>query len=230
MGGALAKCAAEGIKRLGGELFLSSASGIRANKLACELNGNAVTNDFIAANCDLIFIGVKPQILSDMLESIRSTLETRTTAFTMVSMVAGVTLERLRELIGVSCSLIRIMPNTPSSVGAGMIPYCCDGVSDSEEAELVSLMSSSGLWDRLPENLLDAAGCVSGCGPAFLCLALEGMADGGVGTSPRQVNKVCRADAFGAWKACRRNRAASGSIEGSGNIPRRNDHSGRTHA
>lgn len=180
MGGALAKCAAEGIKRLGGELFLSSASGIRANKLACELNGNAVTNDFIAANCDLIFIGVKPQMLSDMLESIRSTLEKRTTAFTMVSMVAGVTLERLRELIGVSCSLIRIMPNTPSSVGAGMIPYCCDGVSDSEEAELVSLMSSSGLWDRLPENLLDAAGCVSGCGPAFLCLALEGMADGGV--------------------------------------------------
>ncbi|MBQ3592423.1 MAG: pyrroline-5-carboxylate reductase, partial [Clostridia bacterium] len=73
-------------------------------------------------------------------------------------------------------------------VGQGMIMYT--GAEDVTEEELTlftELLAPAGMLDRLPENLIDAGTAVSGCGPAFLCLLLEAMADGGVACGlPRQ--------------------------------------------
>ncbi len=73
------------------------------------------------------------------------------------------------------------MPNTPAAIGEGMILYACgDGVTKEEEQVFLSAMAGAGRFSPLAENLIDAGSAVSGCGPAFLDLFLEALADGGV--------------------------------------------------
>jgi len=73
------------------------------------------------------------------------------------------------------------MPNTPASVGEGMILYAAtENVSDQALEGFRNIMGCAGVLDPLPEQLIDAGSAVSGCGPAFACLFLEALADGGV--------------------------------------------------
>ena len=181
MGGALAKCAAKGIERTGfGKLLLADATPSKAEALAAATNGQVCTNETAAERSDLLFLAVKPQMLEDLMHEISPVLRARTDRFVLVSMVAGVETGRIRELAGKEYPVIRIMPNTAALVGAGMIQYCSFGVTDGETETFLSLMQDAGAFDPIPEKLIDAASAVSGCGPAYLCLALEGMADGGV--------------------------------------------------
>ena len=99
----------------------------------------------------------------------------------LVSMAAGVTMEDIRAMAGKAYSVIRIMPNTPVSVGSGVILYdATENVADGELALFCKCMEKAGLLDRLEEKLIDAGTAVAGCGPAFACLFLEALADGGV--------------------------------------------------
>ena len=181
MGGALASCAAKGIARQGcGTLLLADVDAGKAQALAERTGGEVVSNGELAGKCDLIFLAVKPQFLEDALAGVAPLLLSRTDRFVLVSMVAGVPMARVRELAGGAYPIIRIMPNTAAFVGAGMIQLCADGASAEEVAAFRALMADAGVLDELPERLIDAASAVSGCGPAYLCLALEGMADGGV--------------------------------------------------
>lgn len=181
MGGALARCAARSIERIGsGRILLANRTAKKAEMLANEVGGTVCSNNDIAGNCDLIFIGVKPQFTAEMLDGIAPVLASRADRFILVSMVAGLTTERICELAGGDYPVIRIMPNTACAIGEGVMQYCFRGTTEEETNAFRELMSSAGLIDEIPEKLLDAASSVSGCGPAFLCLALEGMADGGV--------------------------------------------------
>ena len=181
MGGALAKCAARGIQKTGfRELLLADAIRSKAEALAAVTHGQVCTNETAAETSDLLFLAVKPQMLENLMFEIGPVLSARTDRFILVSMVAGVEICRVRELAGKDYPVIRIMPNTAVAVGAGMIQYCSSGVTDGETETFLSLMNDAGAFDPIPEKLIDAASAVSGCGPAYLCLALEGMADGGV--------------------------------------------------
>ncbi len=181
MGGALAKCAAMSMARAGhGELLLANRSAKKAEALATETGGTAVSNEEIARCAELIFIGVKPQFTEEALSPLVPILAARKDRFLLVSMVAGLTMERIRTLAGGSYPVIRIMPNTACAVGAGMMQYSSVDATREELEAFCTLMRPSGTLDELDEKLLDAAASVSGCGPAFLCLVLEGMADGAV--------------------------------------------------
>ena len=67
-----------------------------------------------------------------------------------------------------------------SAIGAGMIQYCTLGVTDAQEQAFRAMLAPAGRLDAIPEQLIDAASCVSGCGPAFAYLFMEALADGGV--------------------------------------------------
>ena len=161
-------------------LLLANRTPAKAEALAEALGCRAATNDVVAQDCDVIFLGVKPQMMADMLASIAPILAKRSGRFVLVTMAAGLSMARVREMAGGAYPIIRIMPNTPASVGAGMIQYCTSNVTAEEEAEFLKLMAPAGRLDAVPEGLIDAASCVSGCGPAWVYQFIEALADGGV--------------------------------------------------
>ena len=98
----------------------------------------------------------------------------------LISVLAGVTLERLQRLFpGHRC--IRAVPNTPALVGAGLTALAWGrGVSDQQQTRVKSLFSSVGEVLELPEDKLDAFLALTSSGPDFVALVAEAMADGAV--------------------------------------------------
>ena len=185
MGGALAAAACRGA---GAEnVMLSDHAPEKAMTLFKEYGCCASDNQTIASRCDYVFLGVKPQMMAEMLSSIAPALAGRTAPVTLVTMAAGLSMETILSMAGGEYPIIRIMPNTPCSVGAGMVLYCTRGVDEAALADFLAAMAPAGRFDFLPENLIDAASGVSGCGPAYAYLFLEGLADGAVACGlPRQ--------------------------------------------
>ena len=179
MGGAVAKAAAKAVG--GGNLFLANRTPAKAEALAAELGGRACDNG-TAARQDYIFLGVKPQMMAGMLEGIRPVLRERMEkgeTFTLVTMAASLTIEKIREMAGVEAPTVRIMPNLPISIGKGVILYTASGAEKTLPG-LLEALAPAGMLLPVEERLIDAGSAVAGCGPAFACLFAEALADGGV--------------------------------------------------
>lgn len=177
MGGAIATAVCKSVDSR--TVILANRTVEKAEKLAAALGCRVGSNED-AAHCDYIFLGVKPYFMEDVLTELRDILAQRQEPFVLVTMAAGLTIARIREMAGGAYPVIRIMPNTPAAYGAGMIQYSQQGVSQEAMTAFLKAMSPAGLLDEIPENLIDAASSVSGCGPAWACMFLEALADGGV--------------------------------------------------
>ena len=176
MGGSIAKAVA----KCDVKILLSDFIVEKADALANEIGGKRVTNSDIAREADVIFLGVKPQVLTATINEIKEETKKRPDVV-FVSMAAGVTTSKICEAFGYDVKLIRIMPNTPVGVGKGMVLYTALGsVNENEKALFLEIMKSAGEIDEIPEALIDAGSAVSGCGPAFVYMFIEAMADGGV--------------------------------------------------
>ncbi len=177
MGGALARAAS---KAIGGEkIALCDTNKIKVSLLCSECGCASIDIDNVFYKCDFVFLGLKPQILeialSDHIDSINRSDSV------VITMAAGKEIFYFENHLGITRPIIRIMPNTPSSVGSGMIQYTCNSaVTESIEADFLQIMSCAGILDKLDERLIDAASAVSGCGPAFAFIFAEALADAGV--------------------------------------------------
>ncbi len=179
MGGALAAALRKSIE--GEHILLCDACKEKAEALAKKLSATVGSIQEIARECTYIFLGVKPQGFADMLGEIKETLAARTTPYTLVTMAAGLSISAVKEMAGVECPIIRIMPNTPVTVGEGMILYAINqSVSKSILDEFLMSLSAAGRFDAIAEDKMDAAGALSGCGPAYVYLFAEALADGAV--------------------------------------------------
>ena len=179
MGGALARAACRGCGPQ--QVLLANRTAAKAQALASELGCAAGTNADVARRAKYIFLGVKPHLMAGVLESIAPILRQRTDRFVLVSMAAGLTIRRLTLMAGSAWPILRIMPNTPVAVGAGMTFYAAGStVAPEEVEEFLGIMAPAGRFDPLEESLLDAGSAVAGCGPAFASLFLEALGDGAV--------------------------------------------------
>ena len=164
----------------GRELLLANRTPAKAQALADRLGARVVKNPEAAGESDLLFLGVKPQMMEEMLSDVAPILRTRETPFVLVTMAAGLTCQTIQDMAGGAYPVIRIMPNTPCAIGKGVVQYCSLGVGEEALAEFAALMAPAGLIDRVEERLIDAACALSGCGPAFAYLFMEALADGAV--------------------------------------------------
>lgn len=179
MGGALARALRKNVE--GDSILLANRTAEKAAALAAELGCKAVTGEEIAKKADYIFLGVKPQMMAGLLQELAPVLKAREDRFILVTMAAGLTIQRIRELAVGDYPVIRIMPNTPASIGEGMILYTAGPDVISIELDIFLMaMAGAGRLSPLPEHLMDAGSAVSGCGPAFVDLFIEALADGGV--------------------------------------------------
>ena len=179
MGGAMAKAAAAVV---GGEtVLLCDRDEATTAALADKLGVTPSTYEEIAAQSRLIFVAVKPNLVVPALEKLRGMLQDRKSETCVVSIAAGVTIATMAGVLGEDIPLIRMMQNTPVSVGEGMMVYACaPSASAQDAAALEKSMAAAGIIVPLGEKLIDAATAVMGCGPAFVYMFAEAMADGGV--------------------------------------------------
>lgn len=179
MGGALARAvAAAGANGIA----LCDRDTEKTAVLAGACVAKVVDNATLARECRYIFLGVKPQVYPAAIAEIAPVLRDRDCdSFVLVSMAAGVSIAGVEKMLGFPCPIIRIMPNTPCAVGAGVTVYAANAlVTPEAEATFRALMVKSGALYALSEEKIDAAGALSGCGPAFVYLFAEALADAGV--------------------------------------------------
>lgn len=173
MGGALARALTKTTK----DVIIADPSPM-AKAFAEELGCSYGTNEQVA-QCDRIFLAVKPHVVENVLTALRPMLAERKPL--LISMAAGVKIEKLHAWLGADLPIIRIMPNTPAAVGKGMITYDTNAfVTEELLGDFLGDMASAGTFDALPEKLMDAATAVAGCGPAYMYMMIEAMADGAV--------------------------------------------------
>ncbi len=165
-------------------VLICDKDSVKTAGFADKLNCRAVDSRTLAEQADYIFLGIKPQFMKAIIAEFADILVSRSAAGNVpvcISMAAGLTTDTIREMIGAALPVIRIMPNVPVAVGQGMIMYTCtDNVTADSIEDFRLMLSHAGKLDEMPENLIDAGTAVSGCGPAFFCMILEAMADGGV--------------------------------------------------
>ena len=161
-------------------LLLANRTHEKAVNLAEKLNATAVTNRQVFEQANVIFLGVKPNQIEELLEENKNILERRESIL-LISMAAGVTLEQLESMTDTRHRWIRMMPNTPLQVAEGVISFSLGGnVTTSDKEEFVRLLQSAGLLVELPEAQIDASTALAGCGPAFVYIFIEALAEAGV--------------------------------------------------
>lgn len=177
MGGIIASAVA---KRIGLDSVAVCCSSRDSSASAAERIGCHFASFDEICDSRYIFLGIKPQLAQSLLPKVAEKLKNRSEDHIVVSMLAGTTIASLSDLCGTD-RVIRIMPNTPASVGEGMTLVCAsDSVSSDEISAFCDLISYTGKTDVLPEKLFDAATALSGCGPAYVYMFLEALADGAV--------------------------------------------------
>ena len=167
---ATAKCS-------GVELTISDINREAAENIAKKYSGRAVDSTALAKESDVIFLAVKPGIIPSVASEIAPVIKDDAL---IISMAAGVSIASLTAILG-NRAIIRIMPNTPVAVGEGMITYAeSESVTNEHRRIFKELLAGAGSIDCVSEGLIDAATAVAGCGPAFVYIFAEAMADAGV--------------------------------------------------
>jgi pyrroline-5-carboxylate reductase len=149
---------------------------VKALSAKCGVHA-ATNNDEAAALSNAILLCVKPgdalEALGDIRDDVRQKL--------IISIVAGVKLQTLQEAVGKEARVIRVMPNTPALIHRGAAAYCSgDGVTAEDTALVEKIFAAVGKVFRVKEEMLDVVTGLSGSGPAYICVAIEALADAGV--------------------------------------------------
>lgn len=179
MGGALARAI---MKEIDAEaVFVSDYDTLKCEEFCNETGASCVDNEYICQSCEYIFLAVKPQVMESVLAPLKPILKKRKDRFVLVTMAAGLSKKAVQSFAGGDYPVIRIMPNTPCSIGQGVILYTAsEDVTKAELMNFTRMLQSAGMVDPIPESTIDAAAALSGCGPAFAYLFIEALADGAV--------------------------------------------------
>lgn len=160
------------------DIAVTDRSG-KAAAFAAEQGISYLSGQEITEQCHVLFLCVKTHMMRNALQPFCATLATRKPM--LVTMAAGLNIDTIESMVGCRLPVIRMMPNTPTAVGKGMIQYCRNELVTDEMLRCwLNDMQPCGTLDELQEHLIDAASALSGSGPAYLYVLLEALADGAV--------------------------------------------------
>ncbi len=189
--GKMATALAKGLVRTGlatsGGIIASDPSESARASFAKETGApTTASNSEVVKFANVLVLAVKPDQVGGVLADIR---EQFTGKHCLLSIAAGVPLARLEAGLGAGARLIRVMPNTPALVGASATGFALGKSALPEDGALAQkLFSSVGVAFQVKEALLDAVTGLSGSGPAYVYLFIEGLSDGGVAAGlPRDI-------------------------------------------
>jgi len=142
-----------------------------------DLGVVAAADNAAVLQAQVVVLAVKPQILPQVLSGIK---EFARPGQLIISIAAGISLTALEEALP-ACRVIRVMPNAPTLVGAGMAALAPgSGITPEDLALALELFKAAGEAVVVEERLMDAVTGLSGSGPAFVAVFIEALTDGGV--------------------------------------------------
>ena len=147
-----------------------------------------VTTDNLAVmSAETVLLAIKPQILEPVVTALDLATHEELSPL-IVSILAGVTIKRLESAFA-GCPIIRVMPNTPATVGEAMSAIAVGRDVTPEQTAIASkIFDAVGEVAIVPEYLMDGVTGLSGSGPAYVALMVEALADGGVAVGlPRAI-------------------------------------------
>jgi pyrroline-5-carboxylate reductase len=168
------------------QLAATDVSEAARTRLGNELGVRCFTDNVEAVRwSNVVVLAVKPQVLPQVLSEIAPKLGDKL----VISIAAGVTTQRIRDVLGDQARVVRAMPNTPATVGAGATAVATGDHASVEDVAFASaLFRSVGEVVELPETSMDAVTGLSGSGPAYAFVAIEALSDAGVRAGlPRDV-------------------------------------------
>lgn len=150
-----------------------------ARRQAMSRIGVAVASENRAAATRIcILLAVKPQVMAEVLDEIAQTVASQAV---VISIAAGITTSFIDERLGGAGRIVRVMPNTPMLVGAGMSAITAGPRATDDDVQLAQrIFACGGKVVVVPERMMDAVTAVSGSGPAYLFYLIEAMIDAGV--------------------------------------------------
>lgn len=155
-----------------------------------DLYGVNVTADnrLVFTQAEVVLLAVKPQVFSAVAQELADVMTTQDLKPLVISILAGVSLSQL-EAAFPQLPVIRAMPNTPATVGAGMTAICSGAYTKATHQEkALQIFAAVGEVVEVSETLMDAVTGLSGSGPAYVAVLVEALADGGVAVGlPRAI-------------------------------------------
>jgi len=189
--GKMATALAKGFVRAalaGADQIIASDPVEGARDAFARETGGKITarNQDVANFAKILILAVKPDYVLHVLGEVR---EHFTPEHLLISIAAGVPLAKMEAALPPNARVVRVMPNTPALVGASASAYALGKSASRQDGELAQkLFSSVGIAFQVKEALLDAVTGLSGSGPAYVYLFIEGLSDGGVAAGlPRDV-------------------------------------------
>lgn len=171
------------------EVIVSEPLPTRQSYLRQKYNVNVTTDNglvFTEAS-EVVFLAVKPQVFSAIAQELADVLTIQISPL-VISILAGVSLSQLESAFP-QLPVIRAMPNTPATVGAGITAMCLGAYTSPKHHKIAhQVFSAVGQVVEVSEMLMDAVTGLSGSGPAYVALMVESLSDGGVAAGlPRSI-------------------------------------------
>ena len=174
--------------------ILVSEPQAHRREILVQKYGTRVTSDnrAAAAASDVLLLAIKPQVFETIATELttgnRESRQVQESLPLVVSILAGVSLSKLEAVFGCQ-PVIRAMPNTPATVGAGITAIAPGkAVTENHKLQATEIFQAVGEVVEVPEYLMDAVTGLSGSGPAYVAIMIEALADGGVAAGlPRAI-------------------------------------------
>lgn len=160
------------------DIYINRRGESERNAIASTYGVHASNSSLELINaCDYILLAVKPIHCADLLAPLQDALENKV----VISIIAGWNFDLLQKHLPKNTHIIRAMPNTPIAVAEGMTLISDQHSATAEELSVAtSVFSCSGEAIVVEDHIFNAASSISGCGPAFVYMFIEALADGGV--------------------------------------------------
>lgn len=153
----------------------------------------------LAEKSDVIFLAVKPVMFPSVIDEIKEQVKKCNPL--VVSMAAGLTTDKIRDMFGFDLRIIRIMPNINAEILMSATSVCKNSTASYEDMELIKdMFSSIGLATEVSENMFSVFSAIAGCSPAYVYMFIDALARGAqkMGMNKKQALEIAATAVVGS--------------------------------
>lgn len=165
-------------------IFIYEINPATSQKVIDTYNVNKLENlNSSISYFDIIVLAIKPQVFNNLKDNpqLKTLCHQISKNQLIVSIMAGVTIEKISTAFTKDTPIIRIMPNTPALIGESMSAIAISKQVNDEQLTMVKkIFESVGKIELVEEKALDAVTAISGCGPAYVYMFVEALTQGGI--------------------------------------------------